>query len=421
MTVRVEVAAVAAALLLASAPAGAVVLTGKVHTEGAQAILAPPSLITVETLRFYVPDGTHVKKGQPILRINASTAASQLQGLKDKIALAKATNAKKRAALKLKVIKAQLALVDAVAARDKAEVDATVPEHLISGLKYDQYQGTYKSDKRDAALKQKELAAARADVARQRQSGGLKLKKLETKLAFDQGQVKAATVRATRDGIVVHGFQNGLSIRIGGGSGGSSNGRYRQGSMVLPGTQVGKVVGAGSHYSVRVWALQPDRRGLKVGQAVCVHFDALPRADVGGHITAISNATQPRRSWGNGHYYRVDIALGKAAQKLPLLPGMSARVQTNPKKDHKPAPVHDDPRPDVLQVTGSVVAQKTWRVVPPKVPGVWELKITRMAPDGTVVKKGQPLVTFAAGSLAQKLPAKISKLAESKRARRSCA
>lgn len=409
MTVRTETWMVAAALLLASLPASAVVLTGKVRTQGAQAILAPASLTSPVTLRFYVPDGTKVEKGQPILRIDASSASGMLKELHNKITLAKATNAKKLAALQLKVIDAQLALVDAVAARDKAAVDAALPKSLVSGLDYDRYQGTYKSDKRDATLKQKELAAAQAAVTRQRHNGALDIKKLKTKLDFREGQVQAATVLAKRDGTVVHGFQHLVMM-------GQSGGRFRQGSMCFPGTRVGEVVGPGSGHSVRAWALQPDRRGLKKGQTVRVHFDALPKADVTGHITSISNAAQSRSSWGDGHYYQIDIALDAAAEKLPLLPGMSVRVQTDVKKDHEPPSTHRAQQ-RVLQATGEVVALKNRRIVTPKIPGVWQLNITHMAADGTVVKKGQPLVTFAAGTLAQKLPSMQSKLKESQRAR----
>lgn len=394
-------------------PVGAVVLSGSVRVEGAQKILAPSSINTFVTLSFFAPDGAHVKKGQPILRINAGAAAAQVESLHNQIALAKATNAKTLAALKLKVIKARLALVDAVAARDTAKVDADLPKAVITGLQYDQYQGTYKSDVRDALLKQQDLDAAVTAVARQRKKGGLTLKQLQTKLDFNEGEVASATVYAKRDGTLVHGFNN-LSICFSGSGCGGGDTRYRQGSTTLPGIEVGKVVSPGSRYSVRAWALQPDRRGLKVGQAVRVHFDALPRMDVGGRITAISAATQQRATWGAGRYYQVDVALDHADRKLPLLPGMSARAQTDPAADHKPS--GQKLPATTLRMSGEIVAQKTWPLAPPRIPGLWQMRIAQMAPGGAVVKQGQPLVTFAATTLTQKLPATLSQLTEAKRA-----
>ncbi|HET7664334.1 MAG TPA: HlyD family efflux transporter periplasmic adaptor subunit [Rhodanobacteraceae bacterium] len=402
----------AAALACASLPAAATVLTGTVRSEGAQSILAPPSMTAPVTLRFYVPDGTHVKQGQPVLRIDASNASGQLQTLRDKITLTRATNAKELAALELKQIDARLALVNAKAALAKAEVDAAVPKNLITALDYDKYQGAFESARRDAALKRKDLAAAEAAVKRQRDDGALQIKKLKLELAFFQGEVDVATVYAEHDGVVVHGFQSNTMVI----NGNESGGRYREGSMTLPGTEVGQVVGADRRFSVLAWALQPDRGGLKVGQAVRVHFDALPKADIGGHIQAISDATQEKTEWGDGHYYRIDIALDKAAARLGLLPGMSARIETDVKADHKPSPDAVVP-PSTLHATGEIIAQKSWTVSSPQIPGVWQLNITRMASDGSHVKKGQPLVTFAAGTLAQKMPQQQSELAEQKRTR----
>lgn len=403
--------ALAAILAAAALPAAGAVLTGEVQAVGAQPIRAPQSTNSIVTLQFFVPAGTRVKKGQPVLRINAGAASGQVQKLQDQIALTRATSAKKLAALKLTRIDARLALVKAKAARDKARLDAGIPKKLISALKYDKYHGTYKSARRQVKLKKKALAAAGAAVERQRHDGKLKTRKLELELKFYQAKVDASTVLASQAGVVTHGFRHF-------GMNGSPPGRFREGSIAFSGGKVGEVVSTGEqHFSVRAWALQPNRRGLETGQAVRVHFDALPAADVAGRITAISAASQSRPEWGDGHYYRIEIALGPAAERLELLPGMSARVQTKVKLDHRPPASIPAPR-RALHVTGQVFARQSWWAVPPRIRGFWRLKVARMAPDGTHVKKGQPIVRFAAGRLAQKLPAAKSKLVEQKRARK---
>ncbi len=411
MTVHARVAGlVSAMLVLAGAPAVAAVLTGSVRSQGAQAILVPPSLTSPVTLHFYVPDGTRVDKGDAVLRIDASAASGQLDTLEDKIALARATHAKELAELQLKVIDAELALEQAEAERAKAEVDAGIPRDIITALDYDRYQGTWKSSKRDAALKRDELRAARAAVGRQRRDGELDLRKQTLEKTFYEGQVQSATVRARQAGVVVHGFQSMTFF-------GAAPGRFREGSTTFPGTQVGEVVGGASHYSVRAFALQPDRAGLEEGQAVRVSFDALPGVHVGGHIQAISSAAQDKSEWGSGHYYRVDVRLDAAAQQLDLLPGMSARVDTGSDATADTVSVAAAPAAGTLRAAGEVVARRSWNAAAPKIPGLWQLNITQMASDGSQVKKGDALVTFAAGSLATDLPAKQSELAEKQRAR----
>jgi len=410
MTVRRSlVLAMSIAWALAAMPAAAVVLTGSVESTEAQRLLAPPSLTSPETLQFFVPDGTRVKKGEPVLRIDASSASGQIDTLRDKIALATATHAKDLAVLELKAVDSELALVTAQDTLDKARIDAGIPRHLIAALDYDKYQGAFESARRDAALKQKAVSSARAAVARQRKDNALDLRKLELELAFYRGQVSQATVAAAHAGVVVHGFQK-FSIN------GSAPGQYRDGSMVFPGTEVGQVVGEARHFRVQAWALQPDRQGLKVGQAVRVRFDALPAAGVGGRVSAISAAAQSRSEWGSGLYYRVDVTLDASAARLALLPGMSAQVDTDSGSVRSPSPVATAGN-QTLHATGDIVATRSWEAMAPQVSGLWQLTIEQMAPDGSQVKPGQPLVTFAAGTLAQDLPAQQSELAEKERAR----
>ncbi len=388
---------------LLTQPAGAVVLTGEVRSAGAQEILTPPSYSSPVVLRFYVPEGTQVKKGDTLLSIDAGDAASQLRKLRDQAQQTRDKAAKEIADLQLKEVDAELALVDAQAKRDTAAVDAAIPKSLLSRLDYDRYQGTFKSTSRDAALKADELASAKAAVQRRRDDGELEVKKIELQLAAAQDQVDRATVHATRAGVVVHAFEGEYAI---------DNGtRFEEGSSSYPGTKVGEVVSAGGN-TVRAWALQPDREGLRAGQPVRLYFDALPGVHADGRIRNISGASDSKPEWGSGRYYAIDIDLDGDPSALHLLPGMSVRVQTD-----VTAPVVnvDAKPPAVIDADGEIFAQSSIAIMPPEVEGLWQMNITQMAGDGVQVKKGEPLVTFAAGDLAQTLPAKMSELAEKQR------
>jgi multidrug resistance efflux pump len=395
----------ALALLALAAPARAAVLTGEVRSSDAQEIFTPPSMSSPVVLRYYVPEGTRVKKGEALLTIDPGEAAAQLRQLKDKIAQTRDTTAKEVADLELKEIDAELALVDAKAALDDAAIDARIPKKLTSALDYDTYQGKYKGAQRDLVLKQQELAAARAAVERRRKDGELQARKLVLQLAFDQAQVDAATVRATMGGVVVHALEGEFSV-----DGGT---RFDEGSTSYPGMKVGEVV-ASSGRTVRAWALEPDRRGLKVGEHVHLDFDALPGVAATGTIDGISGAAAAKPEWGAGHYYDVGIRLDPDAQKLPLLPGMSVRIETGT-RDIDSAALRAPPA--LIKANGEIRAQKSIMISPPAVEGLWQMNISQMAPDGSEVGKGQPIVTFAAGDLAQKLPAEQSQLAEKLRTR----
>ena len=307
--------ALALALALScSLAANAVVLTGEVQSVDAQAIYTPQSNMSPITLRYFVPEGEHVDKGDVVLRIDPGQSAAQVSELEAQIEQARARAAKELAELEVKAVDAELAMVDADAALQTARIDAAVPRELISRLDYDRHQGELDRAGRELALKREELADARAAIARRRTDAGLEVGKLGVQRDYNAALVRSAEVRADRSGVVLHGFNNNW---IGG--------RIDEGASTMPGSKAGEVVSGGA-MRVRAWALEPDRRGLRVGQRVRLAFDARPGRHAEGRITAIAGAPDKKPEWGNGRYFTVDIELLPQQQALGLLPGMSVRV-----------------------------------------------------------------------------------------------
>ena len=309
--------ALRAALAMAAAtPTHAVVLTGEVRAIDAQQILTPQSNSAPVVIRYYVPEGERVKKGEVVLRIDPGQSASRIPDLEAQIEQGRAKDAKDVAELQVKAVQAEMALVEAEAELAAARLDATIPRDLISGLDYDRHQGELDRTTREVALKRKDLAAANAAVQRRIQDGRLQIEKLVLQRDYHAALVRTSEVVADRDGVVVHGFNNNW---IGG--------RIDEGSSTMPGSKAGEVVSSG-RMNVRAWALEPDRRGLAVGQPVTLAFDAMPGRKVTGRIAFISGAPDRRPEWGEGRYFTLDITLD--AHTLALMPGMSVRVTATP-------------------------------------------------------------------------------------------
>ena len=315
MTRRCTERVLAAALCLATAmPAAArVVLTGEVRSVDGQVILTPQSNTSPVVIRYFVPEGEPVKKGEVVLRIDPGQSASMIPDLEAQIEQLNAKGNKEIAELEVKTVDAELALVDAQAKLAAAKIDAKIPKGLVSDLDHDRYQGELDSTTREVELQLRLLAEAREAVRRRRADNGLEIRKLEVQRDYHAALVRTAEVRADRDGIVVHGFNKNW---IGG--------RIDEGSSTMPGSRAGEVVATSSRFAVRAWALQPDRQALRIGQAVRLGFDAVPGTRVAGRITAIGGAPERRPEWGDGLYFLVDIAFDPGS--LPLLPGMSVRV-----------------------------------------------------------------------------------------------
>ena len=306
----------AALALMTMAPAHAVVLTGEVRAIDAQLIITPQSNSSPVVIRYYVPEGERVKKGEVVLRIDPGQSASRIPDLEAQIEQGRAKDAKEIAELQVKAVTAEMALVDAEAELATAKLDATIPPDLISALDYDRHQGELDRATREVALKRKDLDAARTAVQRRIHDGRLQIDKLVLQRDYHAALVRTSEVVADRDGVVVHGFNNNW---IGG--------RIDEGSSTMPGSKAGEVVSSG-RMNVRAWALEPDRRGLAVGQPVDLAFDAMPGRTLAGRIDFISGAPDRRPEWGEGRYFTIDITLD--ANTLALMPGTSVRVIAKP-------------------------------------------------------------------------------------------
>ena len=305
--------ACALSVATSSADARRVMLSGTVRSTDAEAIYVPMSNTSPVVLQYLAVDGAPVAADDVLVRIDPGPATARINELKTQIALSRARLDKERAELDVLRVDAALALVDAEATLGKATVDASIPADLLARIDYDRYQGEAERAGRELVLKRGELANASEAVQRRARDGRLEIEQLEADLVFAERQIARAEQRATRAGTAIFGFHpwNGQ--------------RYQEGLSASSGMVIGEVIGAGE-LSVRAWALEVDRPGLTVGQAVTVAFDAVAGQQVGGTITGISGAPEPKAEWGPGRYFTVDIELEPGGKALSLRPGMSARV-----------------------------------------------------------------------------------------------
>ena len=377
-------------------------LTGEVRAVDAQQINTPPSNSSPVVLRYFLPEGTRVKPGDVLVRIDPGQAAATLRGLDAQIEQAQDKAAKEVAELRVKAVDAELAQVDADAALQTARVDTGIPHQLISSLDFDRYRGERERAERELALKARELLAARSAVDRRIADARLEVGKLTAERDYNQAQVQLAEVRADRGGVLVHAFD----------SQSETGGRYDEGSSSYPGVKIGEVVGDGP-MAIRAYALEPDRVGLAAGQVVGLMFDALRGERVQGRITTIAGAPQPKAQWGDGRYYQIDIALPERS-RLSLRPGMSVRVDTAPAKVGAPpeAIVVAAAHADSVRAEGEIIARQSAAISPPAIDGLWMMNITQLSADGAAVKKGEIVASFDGGQLAPKLSEKQSLLKE---------
>jgi multidrug resistance efflux pump len=384
----------------AAEPKRPVLVTGEVIALNSQPILVPVSNGSPTLLRNFVAEGTAVKRGDLVLRIDAANDGMSISQQEAELEQAQTKAQRETSDLAVKSVEAHKELLAAEAAVKKARVDAALPRNLVPAIDFDRYQGELLRTQRELEVKQQALANARAAVERRRADADLEAKKLRFNVQFSKSLELAAEVYAERDGVIVHTYSDWRSER------------FDEGTSAHPGTTVGYVVGSG-RMQVRAWALEADRSFLAPDQQVRLSFDALPQLSLIGTVERIANAPQARAAWGNGRYFQVDIALPADAEAR-LVPGMSALVE--PLTEPVSTSLAVEQRSAVLQLEGEIASRSAIPISPPRIPEVWQFNLVSLPPEGTRVQAGQPIATFDVADLRPKLDSKQSLLKEKLRA-----
>jgi multidrug resistance efflux pump len=392
----------AAALALGVAQStSAATITGEVRVLESQPLYTPPSNTSPVVVRYYVPDGTEVKKGDPVLRIDPGQAAARLRTLHADIERADARAKKEVAELEVKALDAQIAWFDAEAALATARIDAALPRALLSGLDFDRYQGELQRTERELSLKTTDLKEAKDAVARRRKDGALEVERMQLEQTFQKAQVESAEVRAERDGVVLHAFDPWNGQRI------------DEGSSAQAGQLIGEVAGVGGA-GVRAYALESERHLFARDASIDLRFDALPDIRARGHIVAISGAPEPRLAWGSGRYFVIDILIDDKIDAT-LLPGMSVRVR--PQSERAAAATVRPIAAATMTIEGEVIARRSATLVAPPIFDVWQLNIAELVPEGNMVKKGDVVLRLEVSELDKQLNDRRNTLNEKQRER----
>nr|WP_246443392.1 HlyD family efflux transporter periplasmic adaptor subunit [Undibacterium amnicola] len=401
-----------------------VLFTGELQAADSVPIIVPSSHVSPVTLRYFVPEGSKVKNGEVILRVD-SQGDSDIERLELELVQNRERGLREAADLEVKTIEAERALITAQAALAKAKIDAALPKAQISALDYDKYQGELDRATRDLGVKQKALENAKDAVKRKLDDSELAVKRLQIQIAFAKVQVAQSEVRASRDGVVIHGYDNWNGKRL------------DEGGHAQIGSVAGQIIGGGK-LNVVAWVLEADRPFLQQGQELHLRFDAIPNSYAKGVIERIASAPEARAIWGKGRYFKTEIRL-PSNLTYELQQGMSVAVETIKlekvavKNDNKAiqkmdntaalnksakstaSSSTDNPSTQDLTLEGEVLSRQSSIIAPPNIRHVWNYNLVMLAPEGSHVKIGEPVAIFEANEAKTRLDTHRSSLNEKQR------
>ena len=374
-------------------------LTGEIAAASASALTVPATPTWMVQLRWLETDGAIVKKGQKVAEFDSTALSASLEERRLSLSQAEADLSVFQAESAVTRADRLLSVESRRAARDKAALDAEVPEELRSRREHEEKRLALARAETDLAKAEEDLKAHGAAVLAQTEEKGIALAKARRELTTAEEAIVALTLTAPRDGVVVVG-DNPRERR-----------KIQVGDMIWPGVVVARLPDP-QGLRVEATLFDVDDGRVRPGQPATAWPDAFPDRRLSGRVSEVSAIAQPVTPDSPRRAFRVVLPVADGSLE-GLRPGMSVRVEVSlgSASSVPPSPGAGLPDPSVLRASPPATAAREDLVVgvelkgtlqaldeqalgPVPVPNVWEYRISMLAPEGSKVKKGRPVLAF---------------------------
>lgn len=386
---------------------GRLVLTGELTSARSSALSVPETSAWMVALRWMESDGSLAKKGQKVAEFDNSPFTATIE--EKRIARTEAETERTRAAAEAEVTERDklLALEERKTALAKAILDASIPVELRSRREHEEKQMARERAEVERTKAEAELAAARESARAEARLRELALGKAAAELATAERGIAALTLLAPEEGAVIVG-ENPRERR-----------KVQTGDVLWPGIVVARIAQVSSLQAEAVLHDVDDGR-VAPGDAAVLVPDAFPERRLDARVTDVSAVAQQLSNESPRRAFKVSLRI-TGGDVEGLRPGLSLRVElgaASPGAGAAPAPERlPSPGGETVRVSreafvsavdmkGTLQALDSEPMGPPQVGDLWEYRITKMAPEGSNVKKGQPVLAFDTTVLAQRLEEK---------------
>jgi multidrug efflux pump subunit AcrA (membrane-fusion protein) len=299
--------------LAANEEQAGLLFTGEVFSRQAQEIFVPLTNNWQARISTMAPEGVQVNKGDLVVVFDGSEAARQLEQQQDTQRTEQAKTERDIARLEQQLSAAVFELEQAEIELELASLKADIPEGLIGGLDFAEYQLARERavtavenarKKHEDLLKQTEERHRQAELDRE---------KAELQLGLWNEMLESFSVYARQPGFMIYGKHPWNRTK------------FQEGDTVRTSFRIAQVADT-KDLAVKIWINSIDRPRVKAGSAVRVMLDALPDVTLNGRLDAISESGERRYEWGGALYYEA-VVVFESTELPELLPGMSALVQ----------------------------------------------------------------------------------------------
>ena len=289
-------------------------LSGELHAVRSLKLIVPRTPTWSIGLKWLAQEGTRVKAGDPVAQLDNSSILSSLEDKRQELIEAELQLQKTRSELAIQRSQKSLEALRKKNERDKARLDADVPEKLRAPRDYQEKQLTL--EKAQAALSKAERDLREAQQQEATQIGVLSIQreKVRRQVLRAEALLESLTLRAPQPGILIH-SQHPWEERT-----------WKVGDTVQPGMAVVELPDLSEMYVEARLSDLDDGEALPGMPARC-RLDALPNRVFPGRIASVNGVADEITTWrGIVRSFRVRVDLEQSDPDL-MRPGMSAKVE----------------------------------------------------------------------------------------------
>jgi len=310
-----------------------VLLTGSLEAAHAVALTVPRTPNWQVDLRWIAEDGSRVHAGDPVVRLDDSSFAGELENRESGLADKLAELARRQTEVQIQTREKEMDVARKRAEVEKAELDADVPDGIVPRQDLE--------ERRLALTKARiELQKAEADLASSRESSAADLEVLRIEIRKARREIDAS--RAAIDDLELRAPVDGIFLV---GTHPWQNRKLQTGDSVWVGLAVGTIPDLSS-LVVEARLADVDDGSVEPGMPAVATLDAYPETRYPGTVREIAPVAQDEGQQSLRRFFRTVVELDDSDPDR-MIPGMSARIE-----------VIADRREDVVLVPRAALAME---------------------------------------------------------------
>ncbi len=288
-------------------------LTGELQAVRSRALTTPRTPTWTVTIEWMEVEGTLVDAGTPVVQFDSTSVISTLED--KRLAVIEGENELLRRRVDLSVTgyqKTQEAQRKEIA-HQRAQLDAGVPQELLSERDYQEAQLVLRRSEADLEKARRDLEAFEQGAGSQVEEFSLKLAKSHRDLERAESSLDELTLRAPESGVLLHGSHPWEGRK------------WEVGDNTWPGTTVAEVPSL-DEMEVIGWLSDVDHGEVLAGMPARCILDTYPERTFAGQVAEVTEVAQEPDRNSSRRFFRVLVSLKEIDPEI-MRPGMSVKVE----------------------------------------------------------------------------------------------